>query len=521
MDAFKDMKPANMDAAEREMCLPGTRVDVLQDIFLSLVNPTAEKNILWLRGPAGSGKSTILNTLAHDFLQLCRRGAFLFWDRDKPDNSDPSRVIHTLAYQLARFDADFARELDTQLKARPSIMESSLDLQFQYLLQKPLTTLSERRDYGPVIIVLDALDECGTLESRGKLLKTLSTGLKKLPKTFRILIASRDEPDIRDAMSHLNPDMRDAPMGDESTSLDIQLLFQKELSSNADAFLGYRLPPYEEIVRKLVILSGGLFIWASTTIRFIKSGPPAERLRKVLSASAHSRSQSRLDDLYRVALTHPFEPYDENEIQDVHSILGAIVVAREQLTDEQLSWLLELEIGIVQAALSRLQPLLQGGHGRPVRVLHASFIDFLERCEDSKWRIITYDHHLGLASHCLRVMGNGLKFNICAIETSYYRNKDIGGIQERVDRAISPALMYASQYWADHLESGSVQELGSHPLVDAIRDFFFHRFLYWIEVFSVKEQVSAIPGILRKATSWAKVCRHFSHDDNIGLILPP
>lgn len=76
---------------------------------------------------------------------------------------------------------------------------------------------------------------------------------------------------------------------------------------------------------------------------------------------------------------------------------------------------------------------------------------------------------------------------------------------ERVDQAITPALMYASQYWAEHLEYGSV---GSHPLADTGRDFFACRLLYWVEVFSAKDQMNMLPGILNKATGWTNIC-HF------------
>ena len=388
-----------------------------------------------------------------------------------------------------------------------------MDLQFRYLLQEPLTALAETHHCDPIVIVLDALDECGMPESRRHLLNTLSAGLAKLPKVVRVLIASRDEPDIYAALSHLNPIVHDAPMGDQSTSTDIEALFQKRLSSNADAFLSCGLPPEwpgAEAIQKLVALSEGLFIWASTTIRFIEYGFPSERLETVLSASALGQSHTSLDNLYRVALTHPFRSCNESEYKAVNSILGAILVSREELTDEELSRLLGLAINIVRDVLSRLQPLLQGGHGRPVRVLHASFIDFLsdpERCKDPKWHIITSAHHLHLASCCLRVMEQDLKFNICGIETSYYPNKEIEGLQERVEQAIMPSLLYASQYWADHLESGSVQKEGSHPLADSVQSFITCRLLYWIEVFSVKDRMSMVLVILRKVTSWANVCR--------------
>jgi len=345
---------------------------------------------------------------------------------------------------------------------------------------------------------------------REGLLHTLSGGLAKLPSMFRLLMASRDEPDIQTVLSSLNVDVRDVPIGDESTS-DVKLLFKQRLASNARAFVGRHLSsdwPGEPVIQQLVTLSGGLFIWASTTIRFIASGFPDERLEQVLSVSADSGSHVGLDTLYRVALTHTFGSYNESEFKVVHSILGAIVVAREQLTDEQLSQLLGPKIRDVQEVLARLQPLLRGGQGLPVQVLHTSFTDFLcdlKRCQDPQLHINPSTHHLDLASGCLRVMKRDLKFNICGIETSYYRNKEIEGIQELVDGAITPVLLYASYYWVDHLESGSVSPPGSHPVVEAVTSFINHRFLYWIEVFSVKGQMSMASVILRNAANWARV----------------
>jgi hypothetical protein len=115
-------------------------------------------------------------------------------------------------------------------------------------------------------------------------------------------------------------------------------------------------------MRQLVTLSGGLFIWTSTTIRFIESDFHDERLKK---SSVHQRTArcmlgwtTCIGSLLLIHSTH-----DKSEFNIVQSILGAIVVAREQLTDEQLSRLLGPEIGDVRVVLSRLQPVLRGVGG--------------------------------------------------------------------------------------------------------------------------------------------------------------
>jgi len=116
--------------------------------------------------------------------------------------------------------------------------------------------------------------------------------------------------------------------------------FSDALSVMPPAFGGYRLPsgwPGDAIIQRLVDLAQGLFIWASTSIRFIESGHPQGRLKKVLDATAYGKPHRQLDKLYHIALTHPFDSHDQTELDVVRSILGAIMVAREPLTDEQLS----------------------------------------------------------------------------------------------------------------------------------------------------------------------------------------
>jgi len=502
--------PVDMNLANRKACLPETRLDILQDLFISLTVPNPRHNIIWFHGQAGSGKSTILYTLAQCFSKLHRRGAFLFWDRNDVVNSDPDRVIRTLAYQLARFNTIYARRLASLVNADPDITKASLDEQFQTLVQEPLATLAEGHNLGPIIIILDALDECGTVETRQNLLDVLSARLAMLPKMFRILVASRDEPEIRVSISHLDIDEKDLSINDESTRLDLLRLFRRRLVSNTSRFAGYELPPDwpgDEKIRQLVDLAQGLFIWASTSIRFIESGPPQDRLKKVLDAKAHGEPHRKLDKLYHIALTHPFSSHDGDERNAVRSILGAIVVAREPLTDDDLGQLLGLEQGRVHGILSRLRPILRWNKGKPAQLLHASLTDFLcdsERCDDPQWHIDTSSQHYNLASFCLQLMQRDLKFNICGIETSHRRHMEIDGIQERIDRAITRVLMYASQHWADHLELGSLSRPDSN-LVHEAMDFINNRLLFWIEVFSLKNQMTRISDILRKAANWAKV----------------
>jgi hypothetical protein len=155
----------------------------------------------------------------------------LFWDQSNPVNSDPRRVMRTLAYQLACFDPILAEKIALEMDTFRRITSASFDMQLQHLVMEPLMQLAPSRYLGPVVIIFDALDQCGTRGSRKELLRALTRCLTNLPSMFRVLIASRDEPDIHAALSHPSIDVIDIQADDVSTTPGIsQFQPQKEES---------------------------------------------------------------------------------------------------------------------------------------------------------------------------------------------------------------------------------------------------------------------------------------------------
>src|ERR1700735_4974816 len=90
---LKKLQPANMDGSKRMPgCLENTRIELLTLILQWASDPTSTHSVLWLHGPAGSGKSAISTTLADRFRQSRQLGAFLFFDRDVTERSNPALV---------------------------------------------------------------------------------------------------------------------------------------------------------------------------------------------------------------------------------------------------------------------------------------------------------------------------------------------------------------------------------------------------------------------------------------------
>ncbi|KAF9485432.1 hypothetical protein BDN70DRAFT_587446 [Pholiota conissans] len=81
-------------------CHPNTCVDPLEELFNWALNYKIQ--ILWLKGPAGSSKSTIIRSIIPRFLNAAIPIAtFLFsTDDDTRNNMKQGRLAATLAYQL-------------------------------------------------------------------------------------------------------------------------------------------------------------------------------------------------------------------------------------------------------------------------------------------------------------------------------------------------------------------------------------------------------------------------------------
>ena len=91
--------------------------------------------------------------------------------------------------------------LDTSLKNTADILQ-----QWKELIMKPAKKLSEEM-IGPIVIIIDALDESGGADSQQHLLRILAgklnddkSHISNLPPHFRILLTSRPLPDIDDAL---------------------------------------------------------------------------------------------------------------------------------------------------------------------------------------------------------------------------------------------------------------------------------------------------------------------------------
>ncbi|KAK7684527.1 hypothetical protein QCA50_012474 [Cerrena zonata] len=485
-DALNLLRPAVMDAASRPLCLHGTRRVVLQKIIDWVMDVHNNGgNILWLHGLAGSGKSTIANTIASRIHEVGRRGAFLFFERNKTDRD---AVVRTMAAQLADADPFLRSRICAAIDKDRSVAYSPLGKQFAHLVRHPLDEAAPSL-LGPIVIVFDALDEYGDTPSRQSLLSLIKNEFTKLPSNFRFLITSRPELDIKYFLSE-NPKIESISLTDMTDSIpEIRLYLSSELTHIRNVKRISSDWPNDRYINWAARMSEGLFIWASTLSKFLlESHDPAETLNSVLYSNNKEHARG-LDQLYATVLNARNGWY-MGLGEQFRAVAMIVLTSEKPLSDIDIDRIL----GCSQAKSCRsifedFHCLFDHSPGWPIRLLHASFGDYLTdvtRSGGQPWSLTECDVDSHLVWCCLHVMSKQLRFNICNFETAGRSHREYPDLKERVEKHISPELRYALMAWWRHLKEIRTwrEDVGS-----ALRSFSKEKILFWLEAVSLVNDV--------------------------------
>ncbi|KAF8645423.1 hypothetical protein AX16_007826 [Volvariella volvacea WC 439] len=185
--------------AEPLRCHPETRQAIILDIVTWIEDISREKNILWLLGPAGIGKSAIAMSVAEKLDEPGSKakvaGSFFFFANDSR-RSDFKNLVLTLAYGLSVWMEDVGLEIDKVLRRDSQVMHATLETQWRRLI---VDTVRAVANVPPAVIIIDGLDECGGAADQRRILDLIGSCASDFPLAF--LIASRPEPHLANAIS--------------------------------------------------------------------------------------------------------------------------------------------------------------------------------------------------------------------------------------------------------------------------------------------------------------------------------
>ena len=478
-------------------CIPNTRVDLLHHLMVWSNN--SEKCIFWLSGMAGTGKSTIARTIAGSISDQGHLGASFCFSRGQGDLGHAGKFISTLAYQLAMVSPTLKRLICDAVAQQPDITHLDLSNQWNKLIIGPLSRMDGGKSH--LVFVIDALDECER-ENDIKLLLRLFIKAKNLTAVrLRVILTSRPEIVFRlgfqdmPEIIHQNLDLRDIPR--DIVRHDISEFLKHELSNIGKACDLSPDWPDQKVIDLFVERSDCLFIYAATVCRFVgdRNWNPKKQLSLILQDVPDSSSIANLDSMYLQILRHAIGGNHSKKIRDelgkrFRQTVGPIIVSFDLFSISELESLLSVEKVDLDLTFNPLHSVLNISNNRksPIRLLHPSFRDFLldrERCRDDYFWIDRKVVHADLVKHCLRLIFDVLKRNICNLESSGHLAVEMQ--IEQINLCLPESVQYACRYWVAHLEQVDFDhriDLGLHDN-GLIHSFFQKHFLHWLEALSL------------------------------------
>jgi energy-coupling factor transporter ATP-binding protein EcfA2 len=464
----------------------------------------SHQRLFLISGMAGTGKSTLIRTIARQINDEGLLAASFFFRQDLDFHRDGSRFVSSIVNQLLTRHPILRPFVAAALDADRDLPGGPFHIQFTKLLKEPLVKAGLLK----LVLVIDALDEC-TAEDAKMILRELAMLAQEIG--LRIVVTSRPEKHIEDHFAVFPADMRRLEtICEEETEADIRLFLKECFDSIVKNDAQQPWPqlkagwPTSTTMDELVQLTKPLFIFAETVIRYVRGyHDPVKCLTDLLKEN-RSTSLQGMQQVYLPILRKVYRDVEARAkvITTFKTIVGAIVLVQNPLSIPSLGWLLNIEPGVIHKFLKPLRSVLRipDDSGSSVSILHKSFKDFLLD-QEHEFRIDNRLTNGALLDQCLRIMNCQLHEDICGMKEPGSERADL----QDVGAHIAPALEYACRYWTSHFE-GITESLVAYA--DCVYDFLQKKLLHWLEALSWLNCISSAIAHLTKLQSHIKVGKY-------------
>ena len=498
LSRLKDVKTGY----DRDLCcMEGTRKSLLKQVIAWVTKGLEQsdgRNTYWIYGAPGIGKTSLAHSICaslHDKKQLA--GAF-FCQRDDQELREPRNILPTLIRKLAILFPPFRRIVAECLHNYPSVtLESMQPTLFPEFIRKlprpPKTTL---------VFVIDALDECGSTQSRPGILNALTEAAAHAP-WLRVIITSRPEVDIQHffdgatQLSHLRYDLT----ANKETTSDLRIFAEYRFNRVASSRCLQSPWPERLLLDGVISRAAGLFIFIETLALALEY---IYEPTKLLEAILQDSSCPGLASLYGL-YTHIIRARRVQRNAEFRRMIGVLLITApyRPLCEATISELVGVRPDVVRMWVEDLGSMFyrdEGASGR-IRVRHMSISDFfMSNGSQGDYQVNLRGAHWELGIACLEKMVEELRFNICGLEDPRLANADVKGLASRIKGNISEALQYSCLYWTNHL--CFTPDTGERRVWDMLRKFFGGPYaLFWVEVLSIMGMLRIGVPSLRELTS--------------------
>ncbi|KAI5121197.1 hypothetical protein M0805_005998 [Coniferiporia weirii] len=523
---LRNLHPAATYYNADDVCMRGTRTAILEEISQWA---SGESSLFWLHGLAGSGKSFIANSVAQMFEEQQRHLGCFFCKRDDPDRRDPMKIIPTLSYQLAKWHGEYRKDIITLLRGEDEPkLSQSLQWQFELLIKRRLPALNTSKPPKHLIIVIDALDECGDSDSsRSRLAKFIVQLASAAPSVLKVFVTSRLLPELKAVFvqdAALNWHTLNISSGVDKIQVQDDIRHFTKFCAD-EISLKLTEGEIDILVRK----ASELFIWTRTVFKFIHSQiDEHEALTSILSPESNRIYNNELDMIYTTVIQSIAQGSNLN-LKIVRAVLGAIACTAKNrpLPEDALihfisngDWAIRPEA--LKKAIDCLGAVLyrDTSMNGAIRVCHPSFLDFIN--EETRSQMFWSDPatlNSTMTTKCFQVLIPGIKFNICDLKLPLLPNDEVPDINVKIYECIPQQLQYSCLYWLEHLLSSGL-DVNSDLVQGMLCSLLLNpSAMYWLECLSLLKELKSGMTILMKCSGLYQVSNSSMHWKNTVILI--
>ncbi|KAJ5609893.1 NACHT and WD40 domain protein [Penicillium herquei] len=429
-------------------------------------------HLLWVSGQAGTGKTMLSigalreiqtrykrENLLHDPLSLI----YFFCQRTNDQLNTATAVLQSMVWMLLRQQPHLLCHLDAQFTSSGDKFiydQNSVSTWFDILSDM-------LKDSGPVLVAIDALDECGP-ESINQVRRFLEHNIVREDLDHvKWFITSRPLFEIPESRSGMGFEKQELLiLDDRNLPPSINTYIRQKMGA-----LRKRAKNKERVDRiehSLCERANNTFIWVALVTDKISSKPESS-WEKILQ-----RIPDNLNSLYGYLL-EAIQSQDEDERDEILAVLDVTMMARRPLSLFEVEQLAGLDKGVNAgkdfAILCRSFLTLNGDR---VQVFHQSAQDwYLDRVRRENGKLEGIHERIFQSS--LQGLEEVLTENIYALPHYGVLSEEATAPE---DDPLSP-LRYSCQYWAYHLKESLL------PLAGTLHHFLQSHFLHWVEAMAL------------------------------------
>ncbi|KAI6756139.1 hypothetical protein HG530_011875 [Fusarium avenaceum] len=448
--------------------------------FLAWRNEDHESRLLWIKGDPGKGKTMLLCGIIDELLPSTRLEnpesqislSYFFCQATHPELRNSTAVLQGLIYLLVTQQPCLASHLQDWQGHNTAHRNSWFETEI--LFRKIVADPALQEAY----LIVDALDEC--LEDLDCLLDIVSCSIPHV----KWIVSSRVRVEIEEHFQTLSILGLSLELREESVSQAISyfidyrtrgLVKKKRLKSKIA----------EQVHHHLTKHAHGTFLWVALVCRELEKCRPWE-ISKELSQLPEDLTKLYARMMDQIRTSKSYETYIRL-LAVASTVFRPITFPEVIAMEEQLNLDKETLPDVIWECGSFLTWKEQ-----TIVFVHQSAKDFL--LEESSL------FHYGLAHHHYDLFQKSISVLKSLHKDMYHMIYPGVSVDSAIRNRPKPdpldSLVYAAVFWADHIREAhhlSIQD-GTEkklPFMDSIHTFISEKFLFWLEVLSLSQNLSA------------------------------